>query len=216
MSTFVGVMSEVARRELAAHRTLALGVVTEVASNEGGSGSHHLDCDVRLHGSALVLKGVPVAVARPGLSALPRIGDLVVIGFVDGEVNGPVLLGTIHAADVPSPDAKPDEVVYKVPDDGGKARRVEILMPNGNKLTVKDDTVTIDMSGTKVVVESGGRIALEAAGDLSLTASGNLSLQAKGNIELRASGNAAFEASGNASIKGTMTSIAGTTQFKAG
>ena len=216
MSTFVSVMSEVARRELAAHRSLALGVVTEAFSNEGGSGDHHLDCHVRLHGSELVLQHVPVAVARPGLSALPRVGDLVVVGFLDGDVNGPVLLGTIHAADVPSPDAKVDEVVYEVPDPGSDVRRLELKLPNGNKLTVKDETVTVDMSGTKIVVESGGAITLEAGGDISLTANGNLKLEAKGNVEIKAAANATVEASANATLKGAMTSIAGMTQFKAG
>ncbi len=216
MSTFVGVMSEVARRELAAHRSLALGVVTEAFSNEGGSGDHHLDCNVRLHGSELVLQHVPVAVARPGLSALPRVGDLVVLGFLDGDVNGPVLLGTIHAADVPSPDAKPDELVYEVPDAGGGARRLEIRLPNGNLLTVKDDTVTVDMGGTKVVIESGGGISLEAEGDITLSAKGNLTLEAQGNVAIKASANATLEASVKATLKGAMTSIAGMTQFKAG
>lgn len=216
MSTFVGVMSEVARRELAAHRSLALGVVTEAFSNEGGKGEHHLDCHVRLHGSELVLQHVPVAVARPGLSALPRVGDLVVLGFLDGDVNGPVLLATIHAADVPSPDAKADEVVYEVPDPGSDARRLELRLPNGNRLTVKDDTLTVDMGGTKVVVESGGAITLEAAGDISLTANGNLRLEAKGNVDIKASANATLEASANATLKGSLTSIAGLTQFKAG
>lgn len=216
MSTFVGVMSEVARRELAAHRSLALGVVTEAFSNEGGSGEHHLDCNVRLHGSELVLQHVPVAVARPGLSALPRIGDLVVLGFLDGDVNGPILLGTIHAADVPSPDAKPDEVVYEVPDAGGDVRRLELILPNGNKLTVKDDMVTIDMGGTTVVVESGGAITLEAGGDISITANGNLKLEAKADVEIKAAANATLEAGASATLKGAMTSIAGMTQFKAG
>lgn len=216
MSTFVGVMSEVAKRELAAHRALSLGIVTDAFSNDGGSGDHHVDCNVRLHGSELVLQHVPVAVARPGLSALPRVGDLVVLGFLDGDVNGPVLLGTIHAADVPSPDAKADEVVYEVPDPGGDARRLEIRLPNGNLLTVKDDTVTIDMNGTKVVVESGGAITFEASGDINLKASGNLSMEAKGNVAIKASGDASIEASGNANLKGSMTSIAGMTQFKAG
>jgi uncharacterized protein involved in type VI secretion and phage assembly len=216
MSTFVGVMSEVARRELAAHRSLALGVVTEAFSNEGGGGDHHLDCHVRLHGSELALQHVPVAVARPGLSALPRVGDLVVLGFLDGDVNGPVLLGTIHAADVPSPDAKVDEVVYEVPDDGSDVRRFELKLPNGNTLTVQDETVTVDMGGTKLVIESGGAITLEAGGDISLTAQGNLKLEAQGNVDIKASANATVEASANATFKGAMTSIAGTTQFKAG
>ena len=105
MTTFGPLMAEVARREVAAHRSLGLGVVTEVFTNDGGSGDHHLECSVRLHGSALVLTNAPVAVARPGLSAMPRVDDLVVVGFVDGDVNGAIVLGCLHAADVPPPDA---------------------------------------------------------------------------------------------------------------
>ncbi len=216
MTNFVGVMSEVARRELADHRSLALGVVTRSLSNEGGNGEHHLGCDVRLHGSELVLQQVPVAVGRIGLSALPRKGDLVVLGFLDGDVNGPVLLGTIHAAAMPSPDAKIDEVVYEVPDEGGSARRLEMRLPNGNTLTVRDDEVTVDMGGTTIVVESGGAITLEASGEVSIISGGNMTIESKANLEIKAAANLKLEASGNADLKGAMTSIAGLTSFKAG
>jgi phage baseplate assembly protein gpV len=222
VSTFVGVMSEVARRELAAHRALALGVVTEAFSNDG-SGDHHLACHVRLHGSELVLQHVPVAVARPGLSALPRVGDLVVLGFLDGDVNGPILLGTIHAAETPSPEAEPDEVVYEVPDPGGDVRRLELKLPNGNTLTVRDDELTIDMGGTKVVVESGGDIRLEAGGAIALEAGGDITLKANGdlkldaiNVDIKAAANATLQASATATLKGALTKIAGMTQFGAG
>lgn len=224
MTTFVGVMSEVARRELAAHRSLSLGVVTDAFTNDGGSGEHHLDCHVRLHGSGLVLQHVPVAVARPGLSAVPRVGDLVVIGFLDGEVNGPVLLGSLHADGIPSPDAKPDEVVYEVPDAGASARRVHLKLPNGNTVTVTDEEVTIDFGGTSVTVENGGAITLEASGDISITAGGNLTLKANSNIkieamanlEAKASANATVQGSAAATLKGAVTTIAGLTSFSAG
>lgn len=224
MTTFVGVMSEVARRELATHRSLSLGVVTESFTNSGGSGEHHLDCNVRLHGSGLVLQHVPVAVTRPGLSAVPRVGDLVVVGFLDGEINGPVLLGALHADGIPSPDAEPDEVVYEVPDAGGSARRVQLRLPNGNTVTVTDEEVTIDFGGTKVLVENGGGITLEASGDITITAGGNLKLEANANVEIKAmanfeakaSANATVQGSAAATLKGAVTTIAGLTSFSAG
>jgi uncharacterized protein involved in type VI secretion and phage assembly len=224
VTTFVGVMSEVARRELATHRSLSLGVVTESFTNSGGSGEHHLDCNVRLHGSGLVLQHVPVAVTRPGLSAVPRVGDLVVVGFLDGEINGPVLLGALHADGIPSPDAEPDEVVYEVPDAGGSARRVQLRLPNGNTVTVTDEEVTIDFGGTKVLVENGGGITLEASGDITITAGGNLKLEANANVEIKAmanfeakaSANATVQGSAAATLKGAVTTIAGLTSFSAG
>lgn len=214
MSTFVPLMAEVARRELAAHRSLSLAVVTDVFTNDGGSGEHHLECNVRLHGSALVLGNVPVAVARPGLSAMPRVDDLVVVGFINGDVNGAIVLGCLHAAGVPSPDAKPDEIVYEVPDQGGE-RRFEMRFPNGNKLTLTDAKMTVSMGSTSLVIEGDGAITLDAASDVTIKASGSLSLEAGSNATLKGL-NVTVEGTSSATLKGATTSIAGMTSFKAG
>jgi uncharacterized protein involved in type VI secretion and phage assembly len=214
MTGLVPLMAEVARRELAAHRGVALGVVDAVRTNDGGSGDHHLECDVRLHGSGLVLQEVPVAVARPGVSAVPRAGDLVVLGFVDGDVNGAVLLGTLHAGGTPPPDAKPDEIVYEVPDSGG-TRRVELRLPNGSKLTLTDAKLTIAMGKTTVTVEGDGAITMEAASDVSIKAGGSLTLEASSGATLKGA-TVTVEGSGSATLKGSTTTIAGTTSFSAG
>ncbi len=214
MTGLVPLMAEVARRELAAHRGVALGVVDSVRTNDGGSGKDHLQCDVRLHGSGLVLQAVPVAVARPGLSAMPRPGDLVVLGFVDGDVNGAVVLGTLHAAGTPPPDAKPDEVVYEVPDSGGE-RRLQLRLPNGSTLTVKDDSLEIAMGSTKVTVETDGGVTVEAAADVSIKANGKLTLEASSTATLKGA-SVTVEGSGSATLKGATTTIAGTTSFSAG
>lgn len=215
MTAIVDVMAAVARRELAAHHSLALGVVTEAFSNDGGGGEHHLDCHVRLHGSGLVLQNVQVTVGRAGMSALPRPGDLVVLGFINGDVNGAVLLGVVHADGVPTPDAAPEEVVYEVPDPGGDLRRLELRLPNGNRLTVKDGVVEVVMGATTVTVEGDGAITLEAAADISLKANGSLSLEAAGTATLKAS-SVTVEGSGSATLKGATTTIAGLTSFRAG
>jgi len=214
MTSLIPLMTQVARREVAASRGIALGVVDSVRTNDGGSGEHHLECDVRLHGSGLVLQEVPIAVTRPGMSAVPRSGDLVVLGFVDGDINGPIVLGTLHAADVPPPDAAPNEVVYEVPDSDG-TRRLEIKLPNGSKLTVTDDKVTIEMGSTKLTVEGDGAINMESASDISIKANGSLTLEAASTATLKAA-NVSIEASGSAKLKGSTTTIAGTTSFSAG
>jgi len=214
MIGLVPLMAEVARHEVAAHRGVALGVVDAVRTNDGGSGDHHLECDVRLHGSGLVLQDVPVAVARPGLSAVPRSGDLVVLGFVDGDVNGAVVLGTLHAAGTSPPDAKPDEVVYEVPDSDGM-RRIELRLPNGSTLTVTDDKLAIAMGSTTVTVETDGAVMVEAKADISIKANGKLTLEASSTATLKGS-SVSVEGSSSAALKGGTTTIAGTTSFSAG
>ncbi len=215
MSTVVPLIEAVTRRHLAAHRTLSLGVVTDVRTNEGGSGDHHLDVDVQLQGTEMVLQRLPVAVGRVGMSIVPRVDDLVVIGFLDGDINGAVVLGTLHDADTPSPDAAPDQLVYEVPDSGGGERRVEIVLPNGNKVTISDSVVSIAMGGTSLQLESGGDITLESAGSLTLKAQTEVTIEAGTTVAIKGLEFNA-EASATAKLKGAMTTIAGQTSFSAG
>lgn len=211
MSSLLTVIRAVAREELAAHRSIDLGTVTDVATNSGGSGDRHLECNVRLRASALELQRVPVSVGRPGLSALPRVGDLVVVAFAAGDTNGAVVIGIVHDESMAPPDAEPDEIVYSVPDGGGE-RRLEIQLPNGNLITVTDDSVVIDYGGSTFDLRSGGDITIEAGGNLTLKAGQSVTIEA--GTDLSAKGlNATIEASAEAKLKGAMTTIAGITQF---
>lgn len=215
MSVVVPLIEAVTRRELLGHRTISLGVVTEVFTNGAGDGANHLDAHVRLQGGDLELQHVPVAVSRPGLSVVPPVDSLVVVGFLDGDVNGAVILGVIHDADTPSPQASADEVVYEVPDPGGDARRLELKLPNGNTLTVTDDKVEVSMGGSSLVVESGGNVTIEAKGDVSLKASGKLSLEGSAGASLKGP-TVDVEASGAAKLKGATTTVAGNVSFSPG
>lgn len=214
MSTVVPLIESIARRELDAHRTLSLGVVSEVFTNADGSGQHHLDAHVRLHGSDMVLQHVPIVVGRIGVNAVPRIDDLVLVGFLDGDINGAVVIGVIHDADTPSPEAGPDELVYVVPDDGG-TRRAEIEMPNGNTVTVTDDAVTVTMGSTSLVIEADGNITLEAGGDLVMKASGSVAIEAGTGVSIKGGTEVKVEGSSSATFKSPMNTIAGMTSFSA-
>lgn len=215
MAMMVPLVEAVVRRELHAHRGLSLGVVTAVATNSAGDGTNHLDVNVRLHGGDLELQHVPVAVARPGWSAVPRVDDLVVVGFVDGDANGGIVLGVLHHADVPSPQAAADEVVYEVPDDGSDARRFALLLPNGNEVVVADEEVTVSMGGTSLVITSGGAVTIDAQGDVTLKAAGALALEGGTGATLKGP-TVDVEASGAAKFKGATATISGTISFSAG
>jgi len=212
----VPALQAVVRDELASLRTIELGVVTQVFTNEGGSGDTNLAVNARVRGSALELQRVPVAVGRAGLSTVPREGDLVVIAFVGGDLNGPVVLGFLYDEQTRPPDAKATEVVYEVPDDeNADARRLELKLAGGNKLTVQDKKVTVTMGGTKLVVEADGAITLEAAGDISLKAQGSVAIEAQQGVSLKGLSVSA-EAQTEAKLKGVTTSIAGLTSFSSG
>jgi phage baseplate assembly protein gpV len=217
MSLFVPTVRAIVRAEIDQRRDLALAVVTQVFTGA----EDYLAVNAQLRGSDLELQKVPVMVGRAGISAIPRVDDLVVIGFLHGDVNAPLVLGHVYDDAAPPPDAKPDEVVYVVPDEeSDEARRLHVELPNGNTLTVTDSKVSVIMGGTTIEVEADGSIKLTAAADLELNADGDIKLKAGGNVNIEAGGDAVLkgtsvtaEGSGEAKLKGANVSIAGNTSF---
>ena len=225
MTAIVPVLRAIVREEAATGLGVELGVVTAAASNDGGAGDRNCEVDVRLRGSDLVLQRVPVASARIGVSAVPRVGDLVVVAFAGGELHGALVLGCLHTEAVHPPDATADEVVYEVPDDAADGvRRAELRLPNGNTLTVEDSKVVIDLGGSVVTVDGGkvtitasDGITFESQGDIELKADGNVTIEGGINAELKAGAN--LTAQGGASTKlsgGASVTIAGMTSFSPG
>jgi DUF4097 and DUF4098 domain-containing protein YvlB len=92
---------------------------------------------------------------------------------------------------------------------------MELRLPNGNRVTVKDAAVEIVMGTTTITVEGDGTIKLEAAGDISLKANGALKLESAMSATLKAP-MVTVEASGPAELKGAITTISGLTTFRAG
>jgi phage baseplate assembly protein gpV len=217
MSAIVPALQAVVRDELQSLRTIELGVVTQVYTNEGGSGDTNLAVNARVRGSALELQHVPVSVGRLGLSLIPRVGDLAVIAFVGGDVNGAIVLGFLYDEQTRPPDGKATEVVYVVPDDADDdARRIEVQLPSGNKLTLQDKKLTVSMGGTTLTVEADGAITVEAGGDISLKAQGAVSIEAQTDVKVKAGTNASVEGGVEAKLKGVTTTIAGMTSFSSG
>lgn len=222
MSALVPALQALVRDELGAVRSIELGIVTQTFTNKGGTGDSNIAIAARVRGSALELQHIPVAVGRLGLSVSPRVGDLVVLAFVGGDVNSAVAIGFLYDEQTLAPDASPTELVYVVPDDeNDDDRRLEIQLPNGNKLTVKDGRIDIAMGQTTIAVESDGAITLDAAGDVKLHAQGALSLAADKDISIEAQGAATLKGATGATVssdaqaqlKGSQTTISGITSF---
>ena len=224
MTALVPALQAIVRDELSGVHTIELGIVTAIYTNEGGSGDTNIAVDARLRGSALELQHVPVAVGRLGLSVSPRVGDLCVFAFVGGDLNGAVVIGFLYDEQTRPPDASATEIVYVVPDDAADAdRRFEIQLPSGNKVTLQDKKVDIEMGQTTVTIEADGAITMEAGGDITLKAQGKIALQAQSDISIEAQGSASVKAStsldlegqAGTTLKGPTVGISGTTSFSA-
>lgn len=213
MSALVGALRAVVRDELAGSRGLGLGIVTKAYTNAGGSGDANLAVDLRLRGSALELQRVPVAVGRLGLSLAPREGDLAVVAFVEGDLDGAVVLGFLYDEQVRPPDASPSEVVYQVRDDASSDdRRLHLELANGNTLSLTDGKLAIALGSTTVTVEADGNVTIEAGGDLTLKATGAVAIEGGSSVSIKGP-TVSVEGQGSATLKGGSVSIAGITSF---
>lgn len=151
-----------------------------------------------------------------GTFFLPEIGDEVVVGFINGDPRGIVVLGMLHSSAHPAPIKASDDNHQKgyvsrsdlklLFDDEKKSVLIET--PGGKKIHIDEESGSIfleDENGNKIVMDSSG-ILLESEGDLIMKAGGNLQVETGTNIELKAG--ASFNASGSAGAEVTTDAIA--------
>lgn len=218
--SLVSTLRAIVRHELEALRLPELGVVTEVfPGSSGGDGNHQVN--VRLQGSGLEVQRAAVAVGRLGLSALPRVGELVVVAFLGGDLNAAVVLGSVYDDQIHPPEAEPLEVVYQPPDEEESGvRRFHLELPGGLLVTAEDESVLVQAGDTEVRIERDGDVKVKAKGNVSVETDGDIELSATGDLKLSAQGNvsikgasAALEGQGDAKVKAPSVSLAGNTQF---
>jgi phage baseplate assembly protein gpV len=211
MSDVVRLIQSIVRDQLRSFRTAELGVVTAVHPHESDGDKNNYGCDVRLRDSGLQLKHVPVSTARIGAVAIPNTDDLVLVQFLQGDIHSAIITGRLYNDQDRPPLAKAQECVYISPDDPKSGvRRLHLAFPNGNKLTLDDDKLVLELGQTTLTINNDGDIALNSNAKLTIETNGDASLQAGGNLEIKASGdvklegvNVAIKAQANASLEGT-------------
>ncbi|WP_319453012.1 phage baseplate assembly protein V [Mycobacterium sp. RTGN6] len=192
-------VARIAQHEAAARWIAAIGVV-----GDGIHGDDHA-VSVELRETGLLLPRVPIAVPVPGQAATPRAGDLVVLLFADGDVNAPVVIGTLYHADLAPPEHGEGDVVFALPAGEQEPTFRAVLRGADPKLTVTMGDVEVVADDTKVHVRTGdaeatveaagnGRIELRV-GDASVTVTG------RGDIVLKTSGKLSLQAN-DVEIKG--------------
>jgi uncharacterized protein involved in type VI secretion and phage assembly len=115
----------------------------------------------------------PMAGPDRGFLTLPEPDDLAVVGFLQGDLNVPVVMGFVWNAGQEPPASERSE------------RRWRSV--KGHTITLSDDEedgiVLEDAHGNRIAMNSDG-VTIEAAGTLKITASSSASAETSGTLEL--------------------------------
>lgn len=152
-----------------------------------------------------------------GFFSLPEVNDEVLIGFEQGDMSRPIVLGGLwNGVDAPPISASQavsggnvvERVWYtraghKLIFHDENPAQVRLETAGGHKITFDDDAAKIEIttSGgqTLVLDDNGRRLSIKGTGEVAIEASQNMSIKASANMNI--------EASGNLTIKGAIIQL---------
>ncbi|HPP45965.1 MAG TPA: phage baseplate assembly protein V [Accumulibacter sp.] len=209
MQRVVHTIRQIARQEVQQQWAPALGIVGALFADDDYA------CTVTLRESGLVLPRVPIASGLIGWVAPPQEGDLVVIVFLGGDANAPVIVGRLYDEQVAPPSSSAGQAIAQLPhavSDAQQALRLHIETPDdgsrrltlslagsvqvelqvddeGLFLRAQDASLRLSQSGASdgkaELIVGGSQVTIEQGGDVSVVAEGTLKLKAR-QIELAA------------------------------
>jgi uncharacterized protein involved in type VI secretion and phage assembly len=181
--SIVETIKGIAQEELKKFHMPQLGVVTSIFPHSSAGDKDNYECNVRLKNADVELRKVPIATQCIGLVGVPRVGDLVVLAFINGDINAPIVIGRLYNDEDRPPLNNAEEVVYippyaKKPD----VRRIYLEFPGGMIFRITDDEVDVNAGKTKVIIQRDGDVIIESQANINVKAEGDTTVKSKGNM----------------------------------
>lgn len=155
MSRLLEIVRRVVRQELAGRRGPSLGVVSAVFAHESEDDEHNYEVSVRLKHEDLELVRVPMSVAHMGWAAPPRLGELVLVHFVENDLNQPVVSGRFYHDEERPPLHREDDVLFEQRLADGTLNHLR-LTPDGTIYLQRDVTKPEDNSEARTTLRIDG------------------------------------------------------------
>jgi phage baseplate assembly protein gpV len=169
MESIASVMQQIAAREAEKIYTTELGEVTTTMPHTSDGDTNNYQCSVKLKnrkaadGSDFELRKVPVATGHIGLASIPNVGDLVLVQFIGGDLNAPVITGRLYNDTDKPPVSDTNQVVLD------RLESVKIIMDGGTTIEIdKNGNVKIDAKGN-VVLNDGSQGAARQDDSVEVT-----------------------------------------------
>lgn len=228
MSDLVSLIQRVVQAEIRKHSPSAFGIVQSVHMPDA-AGTVQYACDVTLQGTDAIYRKVPLCTGYLGHVAPPVIGDVVVLSFIGGDPDQPIIAGLVFSDAVQAPEVAEGEMLTRLPHDGADDARIDTLqsagmngartwrieLPSGPALTLTDTTVIATLDDMTVSLDAdagharlatgGGTLTLTDQGDITIKGDGALTLEAGTDLTLKAGASAVLDSGGGAELKASGT-----------
>lgn len=168
MESIVGVMKQVAQQEVRKIYTTELGIVTSIFPHAVESDRDNYQCSVKLKnkkqpdGSDFELRRVPIVTPHLGMVNIPNVEDLVLVTFISGDINAPIIIGRLHNdQDQPPINQEKEFLLQNNLKDGGSfkinAEGVITITSKDEKsiATIKDKNVALTNEKCSVSLQDG-------------------------------------------------------------
>lgn len=184
MSELVPLLRALIQDELRSLQLGDIGVVTQVFPHADEGDAANYECSVKLRNRELELRKVPMCTPHIGMASVPRVGELVLVTYVHGDPNQPIIIGRLYS----------DEV--RPPVHAEKAWHVESPLQAKTSLTLTaEGAVHIQAGDTTLLLNKSGDVELKSAGALKLKVAGEVHLEGDAAAEIKVSGDATVSAS---------------------
>ena len=188
-SNIVEVIRNIAQMEIKKIHTTELGIVTSVFPHASDSDKDNYECNIRLKDKGVELRKVPVATQQIGFVNILHTGDLVLVSFIGGNINSPIIVGRLYNEIDRPPTSEQEEIVYKPPyTKDTSLRRLNIVLPEETvNVEFHDDMIRVIVGKSSITATDTGEIQIKSEGlqqKISIIADGDVSIEAQ-NISIK-------------------------------
>jgi len=146
--------------------------------------------------------------AKRGIQFIPEVNDEVLVGFEQGDIHHPYVLGGLWNG-IDAPPLEQGKAVS-----GGKVQQ-RVIQSRAGHLILLDDTdgaggITVqDKNGNTIMLDSASnKLKINIKGDASIECDGNLSFKAQGRVDIQGSAGAKLDGGGGmVDVKGSLINL---------
>lgn len=197
----------IVQQEIKQLRLGELAVVQEQHAHESDSDQNNYSCTVALRDSQIVLKKVPIATGRLGMAAIPDVGDLVLVQFLNGSINAPVIVGSFYNDEDRPPVSSSGQAVLQLPKGGSEGDGIHV------KASSEDESaLTINVAGAVIVSLKDDDPAVEinvgdGSGVITIDSDGTVNVSSSTELNIKSDADMNIEAGGTLNLKGSIVNI---------